>query len=84
MEANLMLFQPDGSWTTEIVRNDNVISAYVARRVEIEEENMRAEDYVPTGDVVKDQRMKAKCVDSPTLTVNWSDAHEPCSDFWNN
>ncbi|CEL52987.1 transcription initiation factor TFIID subunit D1 [Rhizoctonia solani AG-1 IB] len=54
---------PDGSWTTEIVRNDNVISAYVARRVEIEEENMRAEDYVPTGDVVKDQRMKAKLLE---------------------
>jgi hypothetical protein len=54
--------QADGTWSTEIVRNDNVISAYVARRVEIEEENMRAEDYVPTGDVAKDQRMKAKCV----------------------
>ncbi|KAF8753034.1 hypothetical protein RHS01_07373 [Rhizoctonia solani] len=54
---------PDGSWTTEIVRNDNVISAYVARRVEIEEENMKAEDYVPTGDVVKDQRMKAKLLE---------------------
>ncbi|CAE6501787.1 unnamed protein product [Rhizoctonia solani] len=54
---------PDGSWSTEIVRNDNVISAYVARRVEIEEDNMRAEDYVPTGDVVKDQRMKAKLLE---------------------
>ncbi|CAE6447798.1 unnamed protein product [Rhizoctonia solani] len=54
---------PDGSWSTEIVRNDNVISAYVARRVEIDEDNMKAEDYVPTGDVVKDQRMKAKLLE---------------------
>ncbi|QRV81090.1 atypical/TAF1 kinase [Ceratobasidium sp. AG-Ba] len=53
----------DGSWSTEIVRNDNVISAYVARRMEIEEENMRAEDYVPTGDKAKDERMKAKLLD---------------------
>ncbi|KAG8711587.1 hypothetical protein FRC09_020515, partial [Ceratobasidium sp. 395] len=53
----------DGSWTTEIVRNDNVISAYVARRMEIEEENMRAEDYVPTGDKAKDERMKAKLLE---------------------
>ncbi|KAG9084077.1 hypothetical protein FS749_005511 [Ceratobasidium sp. UAMH 11750] len=54
---------PDGTWTTEIVRNDNVISAYVARRIEIEEENMRAEDYVPTGDKAKDERMKAKLLE---------------------
>ncbi|KAG9081687.1 hypothetical protein FRC07_014452 [Ceratobasidium sp. 392] len=53
----------DGTWSTEIVRNDNVISAYVARRMEIEEENMRAEDYVPTGDKAKDERMKAKLLE---------------------
>lgn len=61
-ETEMTDSQADGTWTTEIVRNDNVISAYVARRVEIEEENMKAEDYVPTGDVAKDQRMKAKYV----------------------
>ncbi|CED83739.1 Transcription initiation factor TFIID, subunit TAF1 [Phaffia rhodozyma] len=47
-----------GEWKTEIVRDINVINAYVRKRQLIEEKETAAEAVMPTGDVERDKRMK--------------------------
>jgi len=53
-------FQVDGIWKTEIVRDSAVISAYVRKRQQIEEELIAEEALAPTGDMDRDARAKKK------------------------
>ncbi|EJT99982.1 hypothetical protein DACRYDRAFT_117598 [Dacryopinax primogenitus] len=52
--------QPDGSWKTEIVRDENVINVYIRARRNIEEENMMPDVALPTGDATTDTRMRKR------------------------
>jgi len=52
--------QLDGSWKTEIVRDENVINVYIKTRRNIEEENMIADVALPTGDATTDSRMRKR------------------------
>lgn len=53
-----LLHQIKGEWKTEIVRDINVINAYVRKRQMLEERETAAEAVAPTGDEDKDKRMK--------------------------
>ncbi|KAF8516697.1 TAF1 transcription initiation factor TFIID subunit TAF1 [Hysterangium stoloniferum] len=50
----------DGIWKTEIVRDSAVISAYVRKRQQIEEELVAEDALAPTGDTDRDARAKKK------------------------
>ncbi|KAF8488534.1 hypothetical protein JB92DRAFT_3016567 [Gautieria morchelliformis] len=50
----------DGAWKTEIVRDSAVISAYVRKRQQIEEELIAEEALAPTGDMDRDARARKK------------------------
>jgi hypothetical protein len=54
--------QVHGKWKTEIVRDSNIINAYIRKRQIIEEKGMAAEAVAPTGDADKDKRMQKLCV----------------------
>lgn len=54
------VIQVGGEWRTEIVRDVAVISAYVKKRQQIEEENTTADALAPTGDAEKDKRAKKR------------------------
>lgn len=58
----LKISQIDGAWQTEIVRDSAVISAYVRKRQQIEEELIAEDALAPTGDMDKDARAKKKYV----------------------
>lgn len=47
-----------GEWKTEIVRDVNIVNAYVRKRQLIEERETAAEAVMPTGDADRDKRMK--------------------------
>lgn len=55
--------QVKNEWVTEIVRDVNVINAYVRKRQLIEEKEIAAEAVMPTGDAERDKRMKKLFVD---------------------
>lgn len=50
--------QVRNEWVTEIVRDINIINAYVRKRQLIEEKEIAAEAVAPTGDAERDKRMK--------------------------
>lgn len=52
----------NGKWKTEIVRDANIINAYVRKRQIIEEKSMAADAVAPTGDADKDRRAAKLCV----------------------
>lgn len=47
-----------GEWKTEIIRDVNIVNAYVRKRQLIEERETAAEAVMPTGDADRDKRMK--------------------------
>lgn len=65
------LFQIDGVWKTEIIRDPSVIRAYVRGRQALEEEATLADSLAPTGDADKDKRAKKRQI-TITLTINGS------------
>ena len=58
----LNISQVDGAWQTEIVRDSAVITAYVRKRQQIEEELIAEEALAPTGDMDRDARARKKYV----------------------
>jgi len=54
------IFQIDGVWQTEIIRDPAVIRAYVRGRQVLEEEATLADSLAPTGDIDKDKRAKKR------------------------
>jgi transcription initiation factor TFIID subunit 1, fungi type len=58
----LKISQVDGAWQTEIVRDSAVITAYVRKRQQIEEELIAEEALAPTGDMDRDARARKKYV----------------------
>lgn len=52
----------DGVWKTEIVRDSAVITAYVRKRQQIEEELVAEDALAPTGDQDRDARARKKYV----------------------
>jgi hypothetical protein len=59
------LYQINGEWRTEIIRDPAVIRAYVRGRQVLEEEATLADSLAPTGDADKDKRAKKRRDSAP-------------------
>lgn len=56
--------QGSGNVINEIIKDPNVVKAYVRHRTALEEENMKAEELEPTDDATQNERRRKKCVSS--------------------